>query len=486
MITFQDFEKMREQNGIEKAIETVIDMHTASTVYQTALDADAYDHQQNTTIMNYVKKLYNSSGAEFADPTASNNKLCSNFFRKLNTQRCNYSLGNGVSFSQHKTKKIDPDTHIETTVDETKARLGAKFDTALKKVAYFGLIHGESFGLWDLNQLTPLKITNFAPLVDEETSELKAGVRFWQIDSEHPLMAILYEIDGWSRYRKDTGEGFRQIQALTPYIKRTTGSKEGGISSVDFKSYDGKLPIIPFYGSELQQSTLVGMKGKIDAFDLIGSGFANDLEDCAMVYWILENAGGMDEVDMADFMKRLKFQHVAKVDTNESKATPYTQEIPTEARETFKTQIRSEIYEDFGALDVHTIAAGATNDHIDAAYQPLDDNADDFEFQVSEFLEGLLGLIGIEDSPIFKRNRISNQGEQTTMVLSASDYLDDETILNHLPFINIDEIPNILIKKDQEMADKFEDTTEDEEEDEEKDDQTKAGAGAGKEDAANS
>ena len=65
------------------------------------------------------------------------------------------------------------------------------------------------------------------------------------------------------------------------------------------------------------------------------------------------------------------------------------------------------------------------------------------------------------------------------MVLSASDYLDDETILNHLPFINVDEIPNILIKKDQEMAERFEDTTEDEEED----DQTKAGAG---EKAANS
>lgn len=466
MITFQDFQKLVEKSKIENAIETVIDTHKASTIYQTALDADAYDHQRNTTIMNYVKKLYNSTGAEFADPTASNNKLCSNFFRKLNTQRCNYSLGNGVSFSQHKRKNIDPETKIQITIDETKERLGAKFDTALKKVAYFGLTHGESFGLWELNHLTPLKITNFAPLEDEETSELRAGVRFWQIDSEHPLMAILYEEDGWTKYRKDNGEGFKLVEDKKPYIKRTTGTKEGGISRVDYKNYEGnRLPIIPFYGSELKQSTLVGMKGKIDAFDLIGSGFANDLEDCAMIYWILENAGGMDDYDMSDFLSRLKFQHVAKVDTKESKATPYTQEIPTEARETFKTQIRSEIYEDFGALDVHTIAAGATNDHIDAAYQPLDDNADDFEFQVSEFLEGLLGLLGIEDSPLFKRNRISNQKEQTDMVLSASDYLDDETVLNHLPFINVDEIPNILVKKDQEAEARF-NSAEEEEDDE--------------------
>jgi hypothetical protein len=41
------------------------------------------------------------------------------------------------------------------------------------------------------------------------------------------------------------------------------------------------------------------------------------------------------------------------------------------------------------------------------------------------------------------------------MVLAASEYLDDETILNKLPFISIDEIQEILMRKDKEDEIKF-------------------------------
>ena len=33
------------------------------------------------------------------DPQASNSRLASNLFHRLNTQRCQYSLGNGVTFA---------------------------------------------------------------------------------------------------------------------------------------------------------------------------------------------------------------------------------------------------------------------------------------------------------------------------------------------------------------------------------------------------
>ena len=42
------------------------------------------------------------------------------------------------------------------------------------------------------------------------------------------------------------------------------------------------------------------------------------------------------------------------------------------------------------------------------------------------------------------------------MVLSAADYLDDETILQKLPFITIDEVATILAKKNEENMDRFE------------------------------
>ena len=64
-------------------------------------------------------------------------------------------------------------------------------------------------------------------------------------------------------------------------------------------------------------------------------------------------------------------------------------------------------------------------------------------------------LQGIEDIPQFKRNKIANQSEATTMILQASNYLDDETVLKHLPFLSPDEIETILKNKEKEEAERF-------------------------------
>ena len=104
---------------------------------------------------------------------------------------------------------------------------------------------------------------------------------------------------------------------------------------------------------------------------------------------------------------------------------------------------------------MHTVAAGATNDHIDAAYQPLDEEADDYEYQCTDCIQQILGLQGIEDDPIYKRNRISNHMEQVQMLMMEAPYLDEETILNKLPNVTVDEVKEIMKRKDSEDMDRF-------------------------------
>lgn len=453
MFTYQDFEK--ETNKVE-AIHRLIQDHMNSDLYKTAQVADLYDHQRNKTINEYVKVLYDLSGAQVENFVATNSKIASNFFHRLNTQRCTYSLGNGVSFTE-KAEKTD-ENGVKTTSDVTKERLGVKFDSDLQKVGYKALIHGLTFGYWNSERLYNFTVLEFAPLWDEETGALRAGVRFWQLAPEKPVIAVLYEEDGYTKYRSVNDKGgyhFVETQPKTAYKLRTLTTPADGEMVVGEENY-GSLPVVAMWGSQLHQSTLVGMRQSIDSFDLIRSGFANDLSDCSEIYWLLENYGGMDNGDLMRLRDKLKFLHMADVDTQQGgRITPYTQEIPYAARQAYLTDIRAGIYEDFGGLDVHTIAAGATNDHIDAAYQPMDENADDFEFQVIEFIQTILALEGIEDTPIFKRNRISNQAEQTEMVLSAADYLDEETVLQKLPFITADEIPSILARKDAQDMDRM-------------------------------
>lgn len=447
MLTYQDFVEAGDANR-EGFVLEAIERHKSGEAYRMARMADAYDRQQNTTINEYVQKVFDLTGSKLVDFTASNNKIASNFFHRLNTQRVMYSLGQGVSF-------IDADEAGEE--DTTKGRLGRHFDHDLRTLAYDALIHGVCFGFWNLDRLFVFPLTEFCPLWDEYDGALKAGIRFWRIDQSRPMQAVLYEADGYTRLqgRRDaagvTNERLEAVEGKRPYIEKTSYTPADGIEQVIGGDNYSALPVVPMWGSKLHQSTLVGMRQAIDSYDLIRSGFANDLTDCAQIYWLVSNAGGMGDADLQKFLDRLKINHVALVDSDDGgDAQAYTQEIPYAARKEYLQMIRDGIYEDFGALDVHTVAAGATNDHIDAAYQPMDEEASDFEYQVSEFIQRLLGLMGVEDAPVFKRTRVSNQKEQVDMVVAEAQWLDRETILRKLPNIAPGEVQAIKGRLDAE------------------------------------
>lgn len=441
MKTYQDYEKAQDKLQF---VREAISVYMAEPEYKLAVIANDYERQQNTTIRNYVKTLYDNYGRSVVDITSSNNRLCSNFFHRLNTERCTYSLGNGVYFNDD---------------EETKQKLGYGFDSCLYDAAYKALIHGVSYIFWNLDKAHVFPATEFCPLWDEYDGTLRAGIRFWSLDwSKRPVTAVFYEEEGYTKYRTRNGNSGLDLVEIEPqraYRQNIVSSEADGEMIVGESNY-GSLPIIPLWGSKHKQSTLVGMREKIDSYDLIQSGFANDLEDCAQIYWIIGNALGMDDKDIATFRDRMKLQHVVLADTDNSTVTPYTQDIPVNARKEFLAEIRSSIYEDFGALDVHTVAAGATNDHIDAAYQTMDEEADDFEYQIIQAITQIERLNGWEEVvPQFKRNKISNQKEQVEMVMLAADYLDDETLLNKLPFVTVDEVKQILFAKDKENAERF-------------------------------
>lgn len=452
--TYQDFERYRDKGELIPFIGTAIRNHLSSPEYLTAKDADAYDHQRDVTINRYTRLIAEKAGNGFADVTAANNRISSNFFHRLNTQRATYSLGNGVDFQDH----------------DIKEKLGADFDTQFYKLAYKALIHRECFGFWNYDRLFVFPLTEFVPFYDENTGALRAGIRFWQLAFKKPVTAVLYTEDGYSKYRSK-GDSFgyelELIEPIKPYIVHGFTTEAGGYELTGTENYS-TLPIIRMNGSELYQSTLVGMRERIDSFDLIQSGFANDLQDCAQIYWIIENCNGMDDDDIRDFLNRLRTSHIATADTqgagiDSSSLKPYVQDVPYQSRMAYLDHIRKAIYEDFGALDVHAVSASSTNDHLDAAYQPMDENADDFEYQCIDFIQQLLMLMGIEGEqavPIFKRNRIVNQKEQVDMVIEEAPYLDEETILTLFPNITPDMIPEILARREARDNVRFEDDDE--------------------------
>lgn len=441
MLTYQDMLTAVEKGKLLTFLRDAITQHRNSDDYKLAVAADEYDHQRNTTIRETIRRIYSLTGKPMEDFTASNNRIASNFFRRLNVQRCTYSLGNGVTFDE----------------DGVKEKLGDAFDTDLYDAGYKALIHGISFGFWNLDKLHVFAYPEFVPFWDEETGALRAGLRYWCLDwNKKPLYAVLYEEDGFTKYRSKGGRAGLSLEEYEPkraYRQTIAHTEADGDEVIGEDNYTS-LPIVPFWGSNRKQSTLVGMREAIDSYDLIQSGFANDVNDCAQIYWLINGAMGMDDDEVQQFMDRLRLQHAAVADTGDNASvTAFTQEPPYNAREAYLDRIERSIYRDFGAFNPMDITSRqATATEINAAYQPMDEEADAFEYQAIEFIQQILKLQGMEGTPTFKRNRISNQSEQVTMVMSEAEVLDTETILELLPNITIDQIPEILARRAAENA----------------------------------
>lgn len=445
--TYEDLLDLPEGNDTEKIafILSAIWEYKASEQYKNAVIAYDYFRRRNVTINEYRKLLYTLSGEAVPDNFSANYKFCNAFFQIFVEQENSYLLGNGVTFNDASTKE----------------KLGGdRFDNKLMELGEYALWGAVSYGFFNLDHIDTFKSTEFVPLIGEEDGALHAGIRFWQIDNTKPLRATLYEEDGYTDYiwringRGETEEG-QILHAKRPYVQIVATTPADGTEILDGENYPG-FPIVPLWGNLTHQSEIVGLREKIDGYDLIQSGFANDLDDCSQIYWTIQNAGGMDDVDLAKFLDRLKVVKAAVVEDDGARAESHTVDIPYQARMTALADIRDSLYRDAMALDTDKISAGnVTATAINAAYENLDLKCDRFEMCVSDFIDNLLKLIGVEDSPNFKRTKVTNLAEETQMVISASQFLDDETILKHLPFLSPDEIEEVLERKKQEEIERF-------------------------------
>lgn len=412
MYTYQDLLKVgTDEKQRMEFIYTVIHAHKNTEMYEEAKTAQEYDKRRNVTIVGYQKLLYTISGQAVPDNYSANYKLCSNFFSRFITQQNQFLLGNGISL----TEAADKD------------RLGVDFDTRLQELGRDALVDGVAFGFWNYDHLEVFRLTEFAPLWDEETGGLAAGARFWQIDKSKPMRVTLYEMDGYTEYiwRDGNGEVYKPKRK---YVLSVAEAPIGDSEIIDGYNYPS-FPIIPLWGNPARQSELVGIREQIDAYDLIKSGFANDLDDASQIYWTIQNAGGMDDIDLAKFVERMRTVKAAVMEDDGAKAESHTVEVPYASREALLKRLHDDLYDDFMALDVKNIASGsATATQIRASYDPMNNKTDMYEYCVRDFIDGLFYIVGIESEVTFTRSVMVNAQESVQTILQAAQYLPQEYV----------------------------------------------------------
>ena len=123
------------------------------------------------------------------------------------------------------------------------------------------------------------------------------------------------------------------------------------------------------------------------------------------------------------------------------------------SREAILDRLEKKLYKDAMALDTYNLASGAvTATQIIASYEPLREKLDIQEEEISDFIERILAVAGVEDEATYKRSLIVNKAEEIDNYIKAGTYLDDEYVTESVMTVlgDKDQVETVLSR----MADK--------------------------------
>ena len=416
-----------------------------SAVYHFVADAECYYRGENPTIARAQNIVWDMLGHAHVDTVSPNHKIYSRYFFSAVTEGTQYLLGNGVSFDNNRVKE----------------QLGADFDTRIQELADNAQVAGVGWGFWNLNHLEVIPFRQFVPLVDEDDSSVKAGIRYWQIEKDKPLHVILFEIDGVTEFVRQYGEDMQIFKKKRAYkLNIAQYTDESMTTEITGGENYPTLPIIPLYYIN-QDSILFGNRAAIDAYDLMLSKMVNNVDEGNLVYWVLRNCNGMDATDDEQFIANLLKSHVVHADGGDgADADPHVVEAPVTSTETGIERIKKLLDDNFMVADTDTLRAGnVTATQIKAAYQALDAKTAKFEYQVIDFIQRLMVVAGIPNTEkfSFKYDRVINKSEEITSIIQAAQFLDEETVTMMLleALGKIDLANDVMKRKEEEGIERY-------------------------------
>lgn len=441
-VTYQDWLAAADR---DRLLLTAIDRYKASRDFRGALEAGDYFRGCNSAVAR--KTILRARKIETRDNSGRKrirtgtedvvgNRIGSGFLFRFITQQNQFLLANGCILRD----------------SETKARLGADFDHQLAALGERALIHGVSWGFWNVDHLEVLEAardsrSGFFALMDEMTDEAMLGIQFWQITPDKPMYIRLFEMDGVTVFKVKKSL-LIPMMSKRPYIV-TMRSDALGDEVLSTGNYQ-RLPIIPLYANTERHSELTpAIKAKIDAYDNILSDFADNLDRANDVYWVLNNFGGTtdDIAQMLEEIQRIKaVANLSDGTGSSSTAEPHTIEVPYAARQTALDILERALYQDYMALNIDALTGGSlTNVAIRAATANLNLKADRYEWQVFRFVQQLLSLLGVTTEEIrFQRQCIANESEMVADIAAMRPDIDRRTALKLNPYIQPEEIDALL------------------------------------------
>ena len=385
------------KSNIEEIFK-MVELHKNSSTREQILMTRSYYDKKNATIMNLPDRTYWSDrivkdkagnicyddngnekriNGEVKNPFVSNNRIPYGIYADIVNQKVNTLLDEAPTIvTDYKFDK----TFINNLGYVLK---NAGIEASNSVESYIFLDKDNKFTLFDS--------ANCIPFYDDYTGQLKAFIRYMTITSsfngESTMLVELYETDGLTVFElKNNKQTIRQLKQAYKYkVRQSAIESETKIENI------GTLPIIVFKNNkqgttDLSEST----RAKIDAIDLVQSGFVNNIEDFSDIFWFIKSANAdVDSDYYEDFMANIN--KTKRIFAEE--AVPQQFQIPHEARSRLVELFKQELIEENGIIDTQNLTATQlTTVAIKAATMKLRQRVSDFEWQAYECVQGIIDL----------------------------------------------------------------------------------------------
>ena len=425
MLTKNDLLKCGEDENKRIAfIEQAINDFKKSDEYKTAEIAMQYYLKENPDIEAVEKIIYDMKGVAHKDMISPNAKLRCCYFPNILNEACAHLLTNGIGFENPDNKEL----------------LGDDIDDVLKEINLDAMICRVSYGYYckdeDGAHVLNLKYLNTLPILDDYSGKHYAYIYFTQIDKDKPLCVTFFEPDGVSEYVREPDEPMKIKTKKRAYNLNTLGSEAEGVYFIE-SGESTEIPIYPLYNVS-KKSSIVGVREDLAALDLMASQLVNNVSQSELVYWVLKNYGGMDDIADANFIVNLIKSHVLHVDAD-GEAEPHQITVPFEANQTAYVRIKQIIYDNLCGVNHETLDAGnLTATAIAAAYSKLRNYSAMQESNVFNFLRGMLKIAGAKEREKFtvEYYETINTTEAIQNSVASAPWLGDTETTKRLAILN--------------------------------------------------
>lgn len=437
MLTKNDLLKCGKDEGKRIAfINQAINDYKQSDDYKTAETAMKYYLKENPDIEAVEKIIYDMKGVAHKDMISPNAKLRCCYFPNILNEACAHLLTNGIGFENESNKEL----------------LGEEIDDILKDIDLDAMICGVSYGYYyvpdspgEKPQILHLKFLNTLPILDDYTGKAYAYIYFTQLATDKPLCVTFFEPDGATEYVQEPDEPMKMKTKKAKYRLNTLESEAEGVYFISSEETTG-IPIYPLYNVS-KKSSIVGVREDLAALDLMASQLVNNVSQAELVYWVLKNYGGMDDIADANFIVNLIKSHVLHVDADGS-AEPHQITVPFEANKEAYVRIKQIIYDNLCGVNHETLDAGnLTATAIAAAYSKQRNYSAMQESNVFNFLRGMLKIAGVTEREKFtvEYYETINTTEAIQNSVASAQWLGDTETTKRLAILNgsgerIDEI----------------------------------------------